>query len=442
MARWHFALFLAFLPAWAGAGTFELDASVDRNELDLGDSLHFTLRVTEHDNLAFQPQVTTPTFDGFEAQGPQTAYSVSWVNGSQTLVQTWTWELEAQKSGRLVLGPYHAMAKDALNGDIERATTPIVITVRQPKGLNYPSLNPTPEPQEPDGTLRDIKPDRGLPWILVGEALAALLVLLTVLALLSQPAKRKEPEEILPADPAQAALLRLDKALQAFMVSADARAYSASVGEVLRVYLRQRLELKSGMTLAESVRALRFQAPTVQPQRLNALRARLELLIYGGAAFTDGDREALDGEARDLVRGVEAAKKLTPAQLELAKNLERLAGLFKEGQAKGAWMGMRSAVQLHLKAALGLGRRAVPYGPLAAALKTFESPDLLRCVEWLRSEQPPRGVYPEDLIRRLGVLAQAADTLDKNLLALAAAGDEAAEDAPPDPSGPDAQGER
>jgi hypothetical protein len=422
MVPWLLTCFLAFVPAWSLAGTFDLQASVDRNDVELGDTIQFTLQVTVHGDLAFPPTIPTPTFDGFDAQGPSRSYSSSWINGAVTITNIFTWQLEAQKSGRLVLGPFRATAKDALNGDIARAAPPIVITVHQPKGLNYPSANAPQQQAEPDGTLRDIKPDRGLPWVLVACAFCGLLALLTLLALLAHPKAPPEPVELLPADPALAAIQRLDKALQAFLADSDERAYAVAVGEVLRQYLRQRLELRpglelrQGLTLGEAVAALRRQVPHLQPQRVVALRRRLELLLYGAAAMRPEDREQLDLEARDLIRGLEAARKLTPAQLELSRALERLSAAWQEGQVKGSWMGMRAAALAHLRRALGKGRRALPWVPLSAALGSLDAPELLRTLDWLRSEVPPRGAGVENLAPRLMRLAQAVDALDKRLI--------------------------
>lgn len=444
MAPWICALFLAFLPAWASAGTFQLSASVDRTELELGDSLQFTLSLTVDGSLTFQPNVVTPTFDGFDAQGPSQSYSSSWINGASTLVYTWTWELEAKKAGRLVLGPYHASAKDALNGDIQRSTDPIVVTVHRPKGLNYPLPSQaagSQSGQEPDaGSLRGIKPDRGIPWALMAEAFGGLLLLLVVFALIGQHNPPQVVEEPLPADPAQAAIARLDRAQKDYLSGADGRLYAIKVGEALRLYLRQRLDLRAGLTLGEAIRTLRLQAPHVQPQRVGALRQRLELLLYGGSEFRPEDREQLDLDARGLIRGLETARKLTPAQQALSKTLARMAGLWKEGQAKSAWMGMRSATVEHLRKALGLGPGPLPQAALARALRPLDAPELIRSLDSLAAEAPPRGYNPETLADRLLRLAAALDSLGPDRVNGGAEASEKNRE-PGDDSGPDDEGE-
>jgi hypothetical protein len=447
MAPWICAFFLAFLPAWASAGTFQLSASVDRTQLELGDSLQFTLSLTVDGSLTFQPNVVTPTFDGFDAQGPSQSYSSSWINGASTLVYTWTWELEAKKAGRMILGPYRASAKDALNGNIDRSTDPIVIMVQRPKGLNYPlpsqaaSGSQSGQEPEPDaGSLRGIKPDRGIPWVLMAEAFGGLLLLLIILALIGQHNPPQVVEEPLPADPAQAAIARLDRAQRDYLSGADGRLYAIKVGEALRLYLRQRLDLRAGLTLGEAIRTLRLQAPQVQPQRVGVLRQRLELLLYGGSEFRLEDREQLDLDARGLIRGLETARKLTPAQQALSKTLTRMAELWKEGQAKSAWMGMRSATVEHVRKAQGLGPAPLPQAALARALRSFDAPELIRSLDSLASEAPPRGYYAETLADRLLRLAQALDSLGPDRLNNGAEASEKNRE-PGDDSGPDDEGE-
>jgi len=438
MAPWICAFFLAFLPAWASAGTFQLSAGADHTELELGDTLQFTLNLTVHGSLTFQPTVSTPTFDGFDAQGPTQSYSSSWINGDSTIVYTWTWELEAKKPGRFVLGPYTASGKDALNGDMASATRPLVITVRRPKGINYPmpaQAASNTEPGPDAGSLRGIKPDRGIPWALMAEVFAGLLGLLVVLALVAQHNPPQVLEEPLPSDPAQAAIARLDRAVRDYIGGSDGRVYAVKVGEALRLYLRQRLDMRQGLTLGEAIRTLRQRAPQVQPQRVKALLQRLELLLYGGSEFRAEDRELLDLDARGLIRGLEAARALNSGQQSLSKTLNRMAELWKEGQAKSAWMGMRSATTEHLRKSLGLGPGPLPKLALARVLKPLDAPDLVRSLDTLLLEQVPRGAAAEAIHERLLRLVQALDAADPGLLNGGAAGKD------DDDSSPDDEGE-
>jgi hypothetical protein len=444
MAPWICAFFLAFLPAWASAGTFQLNAGADRTDVELGDTLQFTLTLTVDGSIMFQPTVSTPTFDGFDAQGPSQNYSSTWINGASTVVFSWTWELEADKPGRFVLGPYTASGKDPLNGDIERATAPIVIIVRRPKGINYPmpSQAASPQDQGPDaGSLHGIKPDRGTPWTLMAAVFGGLLLLLLVLAFVGQHNPPKVVEEPLPSDPAQAAIARLDRAMRDHLAGSDGRVYAVNVGEALRLYLRQRLDMRPGLTLGEAILALRLRAPHLQPQRINALRQRLELLLYGGSEFRPEDREQIDLDARGLIKGLEGARKLSPQQQALSKSLNRMAELWREGQAKSAWMGMRSATVEHVRKSLALGPGPLPRLALVRALRPLDSPELARSLDALFSEQPPRGGDAQELADRLLRLAQTLDAVDRGLLGGGIGAASEVSDEPDDDSSPDDEGE-
>lgn len=414
------ALLLAFLPAFAWAGDFQLSGSVDKSTLDLGDTLEYTLTLTVNGSLDFQPQIDKPDFPaGFQAGEPSQSQSFNWINGASTQVYTWTWALEADQPGTYTLGPYHAAANDALNGRIDRRTQPITVTVRHPQGLGYPlpgAAQPQaqsasqPEPPPDEGELHGIKPDRGIPWAELGEALGGLLAVLALIAWLAQRNPPKVVEEPLPSDPVRAALQRLDQARTAFKTVPDGRLYAGRVGEALRLYLRSRLDLRPGLTLGEAFQALRARAPQVLA-RGRSLRQSLELPLYAGSELGEEGQLALDNGARSLIESLEQARKLNPEEQALSKQLDRLAALWGEGQAKSAWMGMRSAVGAHLRKSLGLGPGALPKADLLRALRPLDAPELARALEALFVEAPPRGAEPKALATRLLALAQALDSV-------------------------------
>ena len=87
MGPWICALFLAFLPAWASAGTFQLNASADHTELELGDTLQFTLNLTVDGSIMFQPTVSTPTLvppPTWPAPGGRAADGARWRSATPT----------------------------------------------------------------------------------------------------------------------------------------------------------------------------------------------------------------------------------------------------------------------------------------------------------------------------------------------------------------------
>ncbi len=208
-------LCLALLPAGlpAAGGNFSIDASVDKDKVELGEALRFTLRMHVQGSLDFPPQMEQPKFEGFNAQGPQQGNNVQWINGQVSMDYSWTWELVPMKAGTLVLGPYVAKAKDAKAGDIVRQTKAVSVQVRRPKKLafNLPPQGQEPPPSLPPepgaDDLRDIKADRGRGWQFWTALIGGLLALAGFAAwwsLWRQPKAKEEPK---PRDPAQHALV-------------------------------------------------------------------------------------------------------------------------------------------------------------------------------------------------------------------------------------------
>lgn len=245
---------LALLPAGlnAAGGNFTIDASVDKDKVELGEALRFTLRMHVQGSLDFPPQMEQPKFEGFNAQGPQQGSNVQWINGQVSMDYSWTWELVPMKSGTLTLGPYVAKAKDAKAGEIIRQTKAVAVKVRRPKQLALNLGNqalPTPAAALEPGAdeLRDIKPDRGLGWRFWTALLVGLLALAGFAAWWFIWRKPKPKEEAKPRDPAQHALLELELARQECGPGGES-IYVKRSAAVLRAFLRHRLDLRNEFT--------------------------------------------------------------------------------------------------------------------------------------------------------------------------------------------------
>jgi hypothetical protein len=405
-------LWLAFLPAFillavpAYAGTFDLSASVDHDHLELGESLQFQLHLRLNGNMDFPPALDpSPTFEGFQAQGgPSQSQNITWINGAMTMEVTLTWELVAQKSGDLVLGPYRASGKDALAGNVVRETKPIHIHVSRPKNLGFtlPSQNPTEEPT-PDENIRDIKADRPFPWGL----LAGVVVGLTALAGLLlwwwlRPAKPKQ--EVVPRDPAQLALEQLEKLRQGMQPGGEPEFVRAATA-VLRQYLRFRLELRNEATLSEALKALQRATPTLAASSLADWRLRTELLLYAGREVQPADTEAVYQGARSLILEHERQRDTTPDLTELRQSLESASERWTEGQKANGWRMMRSALLAFLRRRAGTRSADDLRAWLDEALQGLETPDLLAAADLTFSEKAP-DQYPATVVESLMRLAK------------------------------------
>lgn len=304
-------LCLSLLPGglWAAGGDFTIDASVDKDKVELGEALRFTLRLHVNGSLDFPPQMEQPKFDDFNAQGPQQGSNVTWVNGQVSMDYSWTWELVPMKAGTLTLGPYVAKAKDAKAGEIVRSTKAISLQVRRPKKLAFnlpePGAQPPPPPPEPGADeLRDIKPDRGLGWPFWAALLGSLAALVSFAAwwlLWRKPLPKAEPK---PRDPGQHALHELEMARQECGPGGEA-VYVRRAATVLRAFLRHRLDLRHEATLAEALRSALTRASGERRQEVLDLRLRLELLLYGDVKPEPADVEDLHPRLRELIMEIE-----------------------------------------------------------------------------------------------------------------------------------------
>jgi hypothetical protein len=310
--------------------------AVDRDHLELGESLHLTRSWSMNGQMTFRPEWEQPNFDGFAPQGgPTQSQSIQWVNGALSMETVETWELVAQKSGVLTLGPFRATAKDALDGTQVKTAPAIRVTVTRPKNLAFhlPSAQPSPanalagsEPVD-DSALRDIKGDRALPWLLMGLVAAALLGVGGLLFwwwMRPQAAK----VEAVPRDPAQLALEQLEKAYRGLAPGGEP-AFIREAAGLLRQFLRHKLSLRSGVTLAEALRAVRYQAPGALREEREALRARLDWLLFGGSEPQPADAEEVYQRVRAQVIELEriiippVPEPVAPAPVQGAKRTRK-----------------------------------------------------------------------------------------------------------------------
>jgi hypothetical protein len=416
-----FALWALLTPGLLPAATFTLNAGVDRTEVELGEPLRYTLTVQVDGRLDFPVQLETPTFEGFQAGGPQQSDSTSWVNGAVSETHSWTWELVPVKAGTLTLKPVHANAKSALTGEIKKETPSIKVQVRRPKNAYNPNaLAPPPEAQPTpvvnlpgDDSLRDIKPDLGLPW---GKLAAVIGGFTAVLGLLVWLALRRRPDEMpveaAPADPAAHALARLDQLKQQWRPGEEA-AYARDAYTILRDYFRHRLALRHEATLSEALRAARGRARSLDSDYGQDLRERLELLLFGDARFVEADRETLVEGARESINALELALRPAPVPAAAGKPdplkaaLDLAVATWRQGQARTGWMSMRAAFMRHLRTAHGKTDRASMEAFLAQAAAELPDPRLALSAGLLLAKEPPKDLDPQEVADDFLALAQA-----------------------------------
>ena len=297
------------------AASFEISATVDRNEVELGEPLRYTLTLQVNGRLDFPVQIDPPKFEGFQAQGPGRSDSSSWINGAVTEQHSFAWDLVPIKVGTVLIPPIKANAKDATSGEVIKSTPAFSIKVKRPKnaynGLAPQAPAPLPtydlKPQaqaeqgDADDGLDDVKPDRGLPLASVALVFGVFGAVLGLLAWWARRPGKAEDDLPLVKDPRAIAFKQLDAAL-ALLRKGDQQGYVLGVGQALRGYLRQRLLLRTEVTLAEAMKACARKLPDAADVEADrALLLRLELLLYGDAPFKTEDEQGLDRESRKLI---------------------------------------------------------------------------------------------------------------------------------------------
>jgi hypothetical protein len=294
----------------AKAATFEMGAAVDRLELELGETMHYRLSIQQSGSFDFPIQYELPKFEGFQVRGPGHQGFTSMINGSFVKQDIETWELVPIKAGTLEIPPLRANAKDAANGEQVKTTAAFSIKVKRPKDayklaeptpLPTYALNaqPTPVPDEED--LNAIKPDRGLPWLQIGAVLGGFGACLALLAWFAL----RPPKPVPVASGRALAFKQLDAALQ-LLAKGDQHGFTVAVGQALRGYLRLRFDLRHEATLAEAMAHCRRRLPdAAERDKAEALRLRLELLLYADTKFQASDKDFLDLGSRALINTIE-----------------------------------------------------------------------------------------------------------------------------------------
>ena len=311
----------ALLAARVRAMDLQLHAQVDKDHVQLGESIVYQVSLQLNGQSSFTPQLQTPEFQqqGFQVRsGPQQQQNVSWVNGVVTQNVTISWQIMAIKSGDLTLGPCVVRLKDPAQGEITRRSETLTIHVEKAGAFVIPPTptavapesTPTPLPPQADG-LRPIRPDMPFPWAQVaglGALAAGLLGFMAWLAL-RRPKPKAAP---VVRNPGQVALYELEQARR-LLAEGKGPEYFRQVSRVLRSYLGVRLGMFQGEpTLLEFKRrgAAYLKERQAGEEALQASGEALDelvLVLFAKHQPTAGEEEAFPDKARALVLAFEKA---------------------------------------------------------------------------------------------------------------------------------------
>ncbi len=284
--------FLALVPVFCLASSalaFSMKAQIDRTRAELGETLIYRLQLSWDGRLAFQPQVSAPTFEGFEARGPQQSSSFQWTNGQVAQVIELAWELVPIKSGNLVIAAAHMSSKDPARGELKAQSQELKVQIIRPKNIfgATPKAQSDIAPPAPGADeLRDIKGDLGLPWARLSGIALGFSAVFAALILLAR-SRKTEPvaapkgtlERALGSLAVAETLLKEGKALPALSLA----------GSAWKEHARDRLAIgQDGLTLLAAAR-LAAKRMTADHESVGAETAHhgasvIAVSVFGGHA--------------------------------------------------------------------------------------------------------------------------------------------------------------
>ncbi len=142
----------------------QAESAVDKDKVELGETLTYTITVTRQGGGGESPRVSPPSFEGFRVQGTYSGNNISIINGVATVSTQLQFVLMAIKSGEVVIQPAIINVKNQQTGKYDEIKTkPVTIFVKGGKSQpSQPVLTPTSTIQNPSmvqtyGNIREIK---------------------------------------------------------------------------------------------------------------------------------------------------------------------------------------------------------------------------------------------------------------------------------------------
>lgn len=127
----------------------EAVAKVDKDKVNLGDVVRYSVIVKRSGAISQSPMITPPSFDGFRVTGSYSQNNISIINGNATLTAELIYDLIAIKSGEIIIDPAEVKFVNPATGAQEVIKTkPVKVFVGTGKRKGQLFLNqetPTPE---------------------------------------------------------------------------------------------------------------------------------------------------------------------------------------------------------------------------------------------------------------------------------------------------------
>ena len=266
-------LFFAVIIPFTLHAQVQVNATVDKTSLNLGDVLRYTITVKRQSQggMTRSPDINPPTFEGFRVGGSYSSSRVNIVNNAAEVVTSYRFDLVAIKSGQVTIGPAKVKFYNSAAKKYETAQTqPIMINVGAGKRkLQRTPPTPTPEP-EPD--IREIKTKLEfrmsdiLPFIILGIIFIIIVAIAAFILLKKQPEEKPVEVEI---DYRKEALKKIKKSGE-FLKRGEVKDFYYNVYEAVRFFLSHRLnDSFDELTTMEIIKKLKEKK--MKEQKINEL---------------------------------------------------------------------------------------------------------------------------------------------------------------------------
>ncbi len=299
----------------------EATARVDKNKVDLGDVIRYTITVKRHGAVSKSPIVTPPSFDGFRVTGNYSSSNISIINNNANIIVELIYDLLAIKSGEITIEPAQITFLNPLTKAQETIKTkPVTVYVEKgtknlPGGFtssNTPTPEPTFTPIPQVYNEEDIKEIKLKLEVKFSKILPYLILFLFFLIALIVAAyfifKRKEPERIVldEIDYKKEALRKLIKAGD-ILKKGNIKEYYYEVYEIIRNYLSGILkESFSELTTREIIIKLK-EKKLLKDDKIkviNEFLQELDLVKFTEYRPDDKEIETIEGKASNIIETI------------------------------------------------------------------------------------------------------------------------------------------
>lgn len=292
----------------------EAVAKVDKDKVNLGDVIRYSVIVKRSGAISQSPMITPPSFDGFRVTGSYSQNNISIINGNATLTAELIYDLIAIKSGEIIIDPAEVKFVNPVTGAQEVIKTkPIKVFVGTGKRKGQLFLNqetPTPVPTPtPEVDIREIKTklefrfSNIIPFLILGLLFLIILIIAAYL-IFRKPAPEKVVIE--DVDYKKDAIKKLIKAKE-LLKRNDIKGYYYEVYEIVRFYIEAILkESFKELTTREILYKLREKKLLKDDKikTINEFLQELDLVKFTEYKPDDKEVESIELKAKEIIENL------------------------------------------------------------------------------------------------------------------------------------------